>query len=90
MGKPHQLVYTNTLLGDAGFLNSVQRGDTRAANGTAWVTHVSRVIVNVVLTSRPTPSHHFARRRMVDLISALEHVLREGSGQSWVQDNTLA
>ena len=40
VGKPSRYVYTNALLGDAGFLNCVQRGDFHGASGTAWTTHV--------------------------------------------------
>lgn len=41
VGKPSRIVFTNALLGDAGFLNSVQRVDLRGESGEAWTTHVS-------------------------------------------------
>lgn len=44
VGKPNRYIYTNSILGDAGFTNSVQRGDFQGANGTSWTTHVSRSI----------------------------------------------
>lgn len=41
VGKPNRYVYTNALLGDAGFLNGLQRGDLQGDNEAAWTTHVS-------------------------------------------------
>lgn len=52
VGKPHRFIFTNAMLGDAGFLNSVQRGDVNAANDAAWTTHVS--FSNFVLWNRYT------------------------------------
>ncbi|CBN76892.1 carotenoid oxygenase [Ectocarpus siliculosus] len=39
VGKPSRIVFTNALLGDPGFLNSVQRVDLRGKSGEAWTTH---------------------------------------------------
>eukprot|EP00903_Cladosiphon_okamuranus_P015610 g14414.t1 len=39
VGKPSRYVFTNALLGDAGWVNAVQRGDFQGANGAAWTTH---------------------------------------------------
>lgn len=41
VGKRNRFVYTNSMLGDAGFLNCVQSCDLQATGAAAWKTHVS-------------------------------------------------